>query len=301
MAVLTDMNDRMIMKSAESVVGTGTGHDAVPERLTMDVAIPTHRPEGIARIASMRLPGIEGVRYIISWQSHEGVPVPEEIASRPDIEIYRLDEPGVARNRNNALDHCRADIVLHGDDDVIYTAGGLEEVRRVMAAHPQVDMATFRADMPTRRVLPSVSVRLENPLPRGYHVGTIEIAVRRSRAGWLRFCPELGNGAGRYEIGEDTMYLHTAIQRGLECRYFPVTICAHPHTTTGGGHFTPGHLRGTGCCIALTYPLTAILRVPLKAWRLYRAGQSGLWRALFYLTAGMLGAPGVKRRNPGTA
>ena len=86
--------------------------------LTLDIAIVTHRPEGIARVAAMNLPVIDGVRYVVSWQSHEEAPVPESLV-RDDVEIHRFDGRGISLNRNHAYDHCRADIVLNADDDLI--------------------------------------------------------------------------------------------------------------------------------------------------------------------------------------
>ena len=38
----------------------------------MQVLISTCTPQGIARVAAMELPVVEGVEYLVMWQKHEG-------------------------------------------------------------------------------------------------------------------------------------------------------------------------------------------------------------------------------------
>lgn len=269
--------------------------------LTLDLAMITHRPEGIVRLAANLLSPLPGVRYVVSWQEHGDAPVPDEIACRADVEVHRLDEPGLANNRNNAIAHCRADIVLFADDDITYTQEGLQAVVDAFGRNPGVDVATFRSVHGDASRFPACETILEKRLPKGYYVASIEIAFRRATAWMLRCCPELGLGAPALHAGEDEMFLMSAIRRGLQCRFFPSTICAHHGESTGTKtSLSDGTLEGFGCVIALMHPLTAVLRVPLKAWRVSRAGNASLPRALYRVALGALQAPGVLRRNHDT-
>ena len=63
---------------------------------------------------------------------------------------------------------------------------------------------------------------------------------------------------------------------------------------------TDGNLLASGCVIALTYPFSAILRVPLKAWRIFRQGQASLPRAIWQISRGAIAAPSLLRRNRDT-
>ncbi|MDE6487027.1 MAG: glycosyltransferase [Muribaculaceae bacterium] len=269
--------------------------------LTLDLAMITHRPEGIVRLAGNMPAPMPGVRYVVSWQEHGGAPVPDEIACRPDVEVHRLDERGLANNRNNAIAHCSADVVLFADDDIAYTREGLLAVVDTFGRNPDVDVATFRSVHGDASRFPACETALERRLPKGYYVASVEIAFRRATAGMLRCCPELGLGAPRLHAGEDEMFLMSAIRRGLRCRFFPSTICTHRGESTGTGtSLSDGTLEAFGCVIALTHPLTAALRVPLKAWRVSRAGAASLPRALCRVALGALQAPGVLRRNRAT-
>lgn len=262
--------------------------------LTLDLALVTYRPNGILRVAAMNLPVVKDVRYIISWQNHCDAPIPP-VLIRSDIEIYRFDLAGLSRNRNNALDHCRADIVLNSDDDLIYSARQLTAVIEAFENNPEVDVATFKADMPGAPVYPAESCVLREPLPKGFWAAAINIAFRRRSVGSLRFHPEFGLGSPRMHGSEDEYFLLSAIRRKLCCRYFPIEICRHPSLSTGTkAKFTPENLRAVGCYITIAYPRSFPLRILIKAWRLSRSRQSGFLRAARYLISGAVIAPTIK-------
>lgn len=265
---------------------------------SLDLALVTHRPEGIERVAKMVLPPAEGITYVVSWQNHQDTPVPATLASRPDVKIYRTDSRGISKNRNNALDHCEADIVLFSDDDLVYEAEKLEALRKLYKERPELEVVTLISIHGDDSRFPREEVKLGRKLPRNYSVASFEISFRRAAASDLRCCPELGLGSPQLHCGEDEAFLLSAIRRGLDCRFFPLTICAHPNESTGTKALvTRGNLMGFGCIVALQYPLTSPLRVPLKAWRLWRAGKAPLLTALASLTRGAIMAPGLRKRN----
>lgn len=268
--------------------------------LTLDIAIITYRPEGISRLAERDLPVVPGISYVISWQDHRGLDVPPALL-RHDIKVVRCDEPGLSNNRNKSIENCTSDIILIADDDITHDYDALQRLISVFEQNPGLDVATFRSIHPSGVVYPDIPCRLSLPYPKGYSVTSFEIAMRRKTAGHLRTCPELGLGSLRFHAGEDEMLLLSAIKRGLDCRFYPITICTHAHVSTGSkDHLTDGNLLAAGCVIALTYPASCILRIPLKAWRVSRRGQAQLLHALGQLTLGAFAAPALLRRNRDT-
>lgn len=262
---------------------------------SLDLAVVTHRPEGIRRVARMVLPPIDGVNYVVSWQDSGDTPIPESL-KRSDVRIYRLEGQGISRNRNNAIANCHSDIVLFADDDIIYCDDSFRQVREAFILHPEIDVATFRSEHGDMSRFPAVETRLERKFPAGYYVNSIEIAFRRKLH--LCCCEELGIGAPVLHGGEDEVFLLSAVRRGLECRFFPITICAHPHESTGTkARMTSGNLMAAGCVIMLTYPWSAWWRVPLKAWRVWRARRAGFADAFGNIIRGAMMARGVRRRN----
>lgn len=265
---------------------------------SLDLAVVTHRPEGIHRVAQMVLPPADGIRYVVSWQDHRDAPVPDSLVARPDVEIYRFDGRGISSNRNNALTHCQADIVLFSDDDLVYRPEDLIRLRQLYQEKRDVDVATLISIHGDMSRFPKKETRLTTQFPEGYSVASFEISFRRTSGAGLRCCPELGLGSEKLHGGEDEMFLFSAVKRGLDCRFFPITICEHPNESTGTkAHCTRENLMASGCVIALTYPWTACLRVPLKAWRVWRSGRAPAWTAISSLVRGALMAPGVLKRN----
>lgn len=233
----------------------------------------------------MLLPPAEGVRYVVSWQRHEGLEPPGSLL-RDDVLLLRLDGVGLSRNRNNAIRHASADIILFADDDIEYLPDVISWVRSAFAMNPAADIILFKAIYPHAKRYPEASCPLRLPLPKGYYVSSIEIACRRQSLGDLRFCESLGLGAPVLTAGEDEYFIYSALRRGLQCRFENETICRHPGPSTGsGGAISDGALRASGCLISIFYPHTTFLRLPLKAWRASASYGSGLPRPKRFLHA----------------
>lgn len=255
------------------------------ENITMAIATIGDR---VNDIVAMLLPQGDGMRYVVSWQRHEGLDIPEPLAARNDVEVYRYDEPGGSRNRNNALLHCDDDdIVIIADDDLRYTADGITEVRRAFMANPELDVAIFKVEFPMPKPYPERSCRLGLPLPKGYWTTSFEIVFRMKRIGSLRFHPEMGLGAPFFGCAEDEMFLISAIKRGLNCQFIDRLICRHPQISTGH-RVSPSILHGQGAIIAIQYPWSCMLRLPLKAYRLTRRKLGYFLPNLYHLIAGAL-------------
>lgn len=248
----------------------------------MDVAISTYGATGLERVAAQQLPKVEGVEYVVSWQEHGDVAVPAVLSEREDVRICRFDGHGQSANRNNSMACCRADLVLIADDDVAYDADALKQLMALYAAHPEMDVCAVKVDRPGDFAWPERMIRFGSRYPKGYAVGAYEISFRRSRIGDLCFHPEFGINAPLIQCGEDSLFLHTAILRGLSCWFAPIQVGVHPHETTGSRqNMSAGVLIGQGALMKLMYPWSFVLRVPLKAWRLWRSGHAGFWKALW--------------------
>lgn len=261
--------------------------------MTLDLALITYGSDGIDRVADMNLPHVDNVRYVLSWQQDKGQPLPESL-KRNDLSVFRTDSVGAAVNRNNAIDHCTADVILFSDDDIIYTADQLLQVLEPFKNNPDLDLACFMATHPSGPTYPPSECQLTDPLPRGFWISAYQIAYRRERIADLRCHPEFGAGSKLLTGADDELFLLSAIRRGFHCRFIPINICTHPTLSTGTTtHLTPGNLRAVGCYITLAYPHSFIPRLLLKAWRVYRANQSGLFRAMRHIVSGAKEAPRI--------
>lgn len=256
--------------------------------MTLDVIIATLGPDGIARVASMQLPELQNVNYIVSWQEPGDTPIPSSLL-RPDIHIHTLTGRGLSRNRNNALEHSGADIRLIADDDLSYTPGALRAVIEAFESRPDMDMACFMYDGPDNKTYPAAECDLRH-IPKNYYVTSFEMAMRnRGSASALRYDERFGLGSRRFTLGEENELLHRVRLMGLTVRFIPIVITRHSTLTSGNRNIHDHRAHAAqGALIAIEYPCTWPLRVPLKAWRLWRAGQSPFFPTLIHGLRGSL-------------
>lgn len=247
--------------------------------MTLDVAVATHGTDGLKKVEKMLLPPQEGVRYIISWQEHSDTPIPESIACRDDVDVWRLDVKGVSNNRNNATDHCTSDIVLDSDDDLVYEPDAFKKIIAAFEKNPSLDLATFRVHFHKEKPYPADGKRIKVPFPKNYWVSCVEIAFRRDRLKDIRFNPMLGPGAPELSCGEDERFVIDAIRAGKDCRHVAQFICSHPHLSTGN-RVSDGILKSNGFLIRHIYPYTYILRIILKGYRLSKRKKCGMLYAI---------------------
>lgn len=254
----------------------------------LSVLIATCRPDGIERVVAMDLPVVDGVHYWVSWQMHENLPVPEPLASRKDVSVLCTDTIGLSNNRNNLLENAEGDIFLIADDDLRYTSDQVRSVIDVFDENPEIDYASFMFTGADAKVYPSHVCHLW-PVPKNFSQTSFEVAIRNNfRTARLRYNPFFGLGAPVLRSGEDELFLISAIRLGLNCRFFPIIITHHEGLTTGNRKITDnGVLKASGAVIAVQYPFTAFLRIPLKAYRLHKSGQSSFLRSLRYMTYGV--------------
>lgn len=257
--------------------------------MTLDVLISTCRPAGIEHVAAMDLPVVEDVTYIVTWQDSRDTPVPPALEQRKDIEIYRVDTIGLSNNRNEGISRSRGDIWLVADDDLRYTAPQLRKVIDTFRSRPAMDVALFRFEGAGSKLYPAVETPAI-PYPKFYYPSSVEIAVRRSpRTMAMRFDPRFGLGSGLFHAGEEDIFLLRGRELGLDMRIIPETITLHQGVSTGEGSITDGKvLAAFGAVMRYHYPLSFILRLPLKAWRLSRAGRCGFMRGLARMSGGAL-------------
>lgn len=257
-------------------------------RPRLSVLIATCRPDGIERVVAMDLPEVAGVHYWVSWQMHENLPVPEPLASRKDVSVLRADSIGSSNNRNNLLEQASGEIFLIADDDLRYTPDQLSSIIKTFDDNPEVDYASFMYTGADAKSYPSVSCSLR-PIPKYFSQTCFEVAIRcNEETAKLRFNTYFGIAAPVLRAAEDEMLLLQALRLRLNCRFFPIVITHHEGQTTGHRKITDnGVLKASGAVIAVQYPFTAFLRIPLKAYRLHKSGQASFGRSLINMAQGV--------------
>ena len=264
--------------------------------MTLEVQICTYGLDGLQRAAQMTLPAVDGVRYRICMQNPDGLAVElPEALRRPDVDFFQHATRGLSLNRNAALDRAEADIILIADDDLHYTAAGLQAVIDTFAADPALDFATFKFDCPTVKPYPKQSIKLSVHRELRYAPCSIEIAIRRkSLPDSIRFSPQAGVGAPVFSCAEENLFLQRLLLHGLNGRFFPIIICRHPQVVTCCQTSTPAIMRGLGLLIWVQFCRASffqkyVMLLPRVLVRAYFV-KAPYFRAIYYMFSGFFSA-----------
>lgn len=132
------------------------------------------------------------------------------------IRCFSMTERGVGLNRNTALLHAEGDIVLFSDEDIRFYEDYEEKVLSAFGENKDADVITFNFKVHPKR---ATYYNTEKRRIRWYNYGrypTFCVAAKLSalRKANVSFSLLFGGGA-RYSNGEDSLFLHDCLKKGL--------------------------------------------------------------------------------------
>ena len=210
--------------------------------------------ERIAQAAKVLLPPVEGVSYVVVWQRN-GIgsdALPAELKEREDVSIVEDNGKGLARSRNIALENATADLLVITDDDNRYDTAAIELIRNAFEKHPTAGLIQFQAlsmEGKPLRNYPAFPYTYETR-PRGTYFCSVELVMRR-KANLPRFDERFGLGA-ELGCGEEEVFVHEAVRRGVKMIYVPQPLVRTDGATTGGRFLTDAAVqraKGAVLCI----------------------------------------------------
>lgn len=133
------------------------------------------------------------------------------------VTVICSKERGVGLSRNMAIDNATADIILFGDEDIVYNDNYEKDVLDAFAKYPEASVITFNFDVDSRR---RTYTNTEDHIVKWNNYGrypAYAIAVRRNDITNenIRYSLLFGGGA-KYSNGEDSLFLHDCLKAGLK-------------------------------------------------------------------------------------
>lgn len=132
------------------------------------------------------------------------------------IRCFSMAERGVGLSRNTALMRAEGEICLFSDEDIVFSSGYEKTVLEAFETNPDADVITFNFKVdPSRATYYNQTKRRI----RWYNYGrypTYAVAARLEalRRANVSFSLLFGGGA-RYSNGEDSLFLHDCLKKGL--------------------------------------------------------------------------------------
>ena len=141
------------------------------------------------------------------------------------IRVYEFKERGVGLNRNNGLLRCDAEFCLFSDEDIVYNDDYAQCVLEGFQRHPEADILMFNvAAVESRRTYENIRAKRV----RWYNYGRYPTYSMACRVESLRranvFFSLLYGGGARYSNGEDSLFIHDCLKKGLKIYGLPVNI-----------------------------------------------------------------------------
>ncbi len=259
--------------------------------MKLEILISTYGPEGIKRLSRKEsLPRMDGVGYLISWQRGWcDMDIPHTLI-RNDVRVVITSSTGLGANRANAMLHARGEWCMIADDDLEFDVDGIRALMLELEKRQGLDFVIARSSGADNKVFPAEEYSVF-PLRRRHFVTEFELLVRLDavRSAGINYNPNFGVGSDKYTSGEGAVFMYEMRRKGLQGRYFPITIVRHPGlTTTERKSMDRGVLQAEGLVIALEYPLTGVLRVPLVVYRRWKRFGGSFTRGLSSLYQGFM-------------
>ena len=180
------------------------------------------------------------------------------------ILVIESTDRGVGNNRNLCIDNSFGDIVLFGDDDIVYDDDYAKKVSDEFEKHPEADLITFNVSVcEERRTYVNEGFKKLSSMNIGRYPA-YSIAVKRDVLinKNVRFSPLFGGGA-KYSNGEDSLFLKDAFKSKMAMYATDVHIGEEiPGESTWFEGYTEKFFRDRGVLFAFLYGKSAWL------WRL---------------------------------
>lgn len=141
------------------------------------------------------------------------------------VRWYDFQERGVGLNRNNALLRATAEICLVADDDVLYEDDYVQTVLTAFEKNPKADVIIFNTYLKNGEKRAKYKKPIRISFLNCGRYGAYRIAFRRMSVikNAISFNQLFGGGC-MFSAGEDTMFLHSCLQKGLRVIAVPDCI-----------------------------------------------------------------------------
>lgn len=141
------------------------------------------------------------------------------------IRVFNWNERGVGLNRNNALMRAEEEFCLFSDEDIVYEDGYEEKILREFEKNPKADILFFNVTaVENRRTYENV----RHKRVRWYNYGRYPTYSMCARTESLRRAGVMFNllfgGGAKYSNGEDSLFIHDCLKKGLRLYAVPVVI-----------------------------------------------------------------------------
>jgi glycosyltransferase involved in cell wall biosynthesis len=213
----------------------------------------------------------------------------EEIIGGNTVKMITTPYRGVGRNRNLGLLYSSGDILIFGDDDLVYSDGYEKGVTAAFEGLPNADMIIFNCTSDEARRVPVIDRISRAWIGNSMRYGTYRFAIKKESLQKcnLRFS-ELFGGGSRYCSGEDNLFVREVMGNGLKVYLHPFTIAHVSHgPSTWFEGFNEKYIFDNGALMQASFPVLRHAVVWYFAFKFAKMSKLGMFRTSVLEYAGM--------------
>ncbi len=210
--------------------------------MSLEILLSTTEREDLSFLEKIFPAGEVSYRLLVVNQSTEGKRIPLE--GLPSyIRVINVEEKGLSRSRNLALEHAEGDVLLLADDDIRYFPGF---VRRILDVHSTRSDGIIIFPMKNPEGLYFGKHRMKPyKMNDVRHVYSPQISMKRNfvRMQKLRYDERFGLGS-EFSDAENYVLLQSLIRRGIKPLYAGgEAIVEHATLTSSHDLKNPGNFK----------------------------------------------------------
>mgnify|MGYP000210163772 CR=1 FL=1 len=155
-------------------------------------------------------------------------------------QIIHTTERGLSKSRNMAIQNATGDICLICDDDECLDDNYVDKINEVFVSYPDIDIAAFKLNIPTNSYIKKRywGHRLKISYKTALKISSWQIVFKRNPIIKENVCFDEKIGSGVTKAGgEEKIFLHQSLKRGLNIYYFPICIGTVSHSVSQWAHF----------------------------------------------------------------
>lgn len=182
------------------------------------------------RVTNIRFPSSD-YDYLVLVQNPNSV----SYNSPNQATLIEVAGKGVAKSRNQAILNTKTDLLIFGDDDVVFHPDELNKAIRKFEQDPDLAMLLLAAkdeNGKARKQYPATENKLT--LLNSARAATYEMMIRVPLVRQLevKFDERFGAGAELY-LGDEYIFISDLIKAGASCEFAPIFVATHPSDSSG--------------------------------------------------------------------
>ena len=143
-----------------------------------------------------------------------------EFKKYKNFNIYSFNEIGTSNSRNKALKYITEDIILIGDDDIIYSETFEKDIINEFKKNKKADMIMFNIENPFRKKRIN-KTRKKIHFYNCLNYGAANIAFKRKKLNNIKFNTMFGPNA-KYKCGEDSLFIMDFVKNKAKIYTSPI-------------------------------------------------------------------------------